>query len=267
MLSKVLYGKKGSDFDSVIKPLVRQALCTGSKKEGCDCYSCSLALSSHPDYKEYDQEKYSVEEIDEISAYAEGIPVISSNRVVVLKNFSGVTEISQNKLLKELEDNKHFILIATDNSEDCNILPTIKSRTEAVAVSSEHSLDEFRKEFGEQGDILFVISEKNLGLAKEMIEQIPIYQNVEKALLDKDKRLLMESLNLVKNKDKDCYFTKYKAYVPVLFNFMANVAMRFELDRTVALLNTLNTEKSKCLRNWYDTNNFIVSIVNIAESL
>ena len=33
MLSKVLYGRKGCDFDSVIKPFVRQALCTGSGKK------------------------------------------------------------------------------------------------------------------------------------------------------------------------------------------------------------------------------------------
>ena len=256
MLSKVLYGRKGCDFDSVIKPFVRQALCTGSGKKDCSWYSCSLSLSSHPDYKFYDQEKYSVEEVDEIIAYAEGIPTISSNRVVVLKNLSGVTEISQNKLLKELEDNKHFVFLATESGEVHNILPTISSRTEAVHISSESSFCDFQTEFDASADLLYRISNKNLGLAT-------------------DSKRLFGCLNLVKGKDKDCYFSKYRQYIPVLFDFMAGIATNSstynlsgeKLDRAVKLLRVINNEKAKCLCSWYDMSNFFVSIVNIAQAL
>ena len=275
MLSKVLYGRKGCDFDSVIKPFVRQALCTGSGKKDCSCYSCSLSLSSHPDYKFYDQEKYSVEEVDEIIAYAEGIPTISSNRVVVLKNLSGVTEISQNKLLKELEDNKHFVFLATESGEVHNILPTISSRTEAVHISSESSFCDFQTEFDASADLLYRISNKNLGLSREMRELVSIYSDIEDALISADSKRLFSCLNLVKGKDKDCYFSKYRQYIPVLFDFMAGIATNSstynlsgeKLDRAVKLLRVINNEKAKCLCSWYDMSNFFVSIVNIAQAL
>lgn len=267
MLSKVLYGHRGANFDAVIQPLVRQALCTGSKKEGCDCYSCSLELSAHPDYMLYEQDKYAVEEIDALVSYAQSIPIISQNKVAVLKNLSGVTEVSQNKLLKELEDNKHFILIATDCSDDNKILPTIKSRTESVSVMISDTLKDFEEAFGPDAGMLYRMSRGNLGLARELKEQVVIFTQVKKAFDQKDRRLLFEALALVKNKDNNNYFTKYKQYVPVLFDFMADIAITYDLRTAASLLEKLNIEKSKCLCAWYNATSFFTSIVNIIEAL
>lgn len=54
MLSKILYGKKGSSFDDAAFSFVRKALCLKKGETNCDCYCCQLALSAMPDYRIYD---------------------------------------------------------------------------------------------------------------------------------------------------------------------------------------------------------------------
>jgi hypothetical protein len=274
MISKIIYGRKSSDFDTVIEPLARAALClTYRSGKGCDCYSCSLSLNSHPDYKILDKDAYSVDDIDTVCAYAQSDPMIGKNRVVVLKNLPKVTDVSQNKLLKELEDNPNFVMIATAETSggDGMILPTIKSRTAAVtSLARTGDIEDFRNFFGDEAELLYRMSGKDIGLAEDMQEQTHIYGALEKAFKNRDRRMIFETLNLVKNKDTASYFLKYRDYVPVLFRFLADTALdcgAYSQQEALAVLRIANTEAAYSYGSSYDAGQFFTGIVKIAEKI
>lgn len=269
MLSKIIYGKRGTDFDKFLFPFVRKALCTGSREDGCTCYSCTLPLRSHPDLMILDKESYLVEDINAVVSYAESAPMISEKRVVLLKGLSSVTEISQNKLLKELEDNKSFVLIASSDSEKNSVLPTIRSRTEGILATPESREEFFQKiTVEEDKELLYDMTGGYAGLVAEMQGQIEIYKAVQSAFCSRDKGKLLEALHLVIDKDPECYFEKYPSYLSQLFDFMGKLALAGDdLNYVVSLLKVINKEKSTSLSGGYARVNFFTSIANIGAAL
>ncbi len=262
MQSKLLFGEKGSQFDKIAMPLIKKALCQNDKGEGCDCYSCSLTLSQHPDYRCYDKSSYSVEDVDEIVAYAESNPMIAPARVVYFKGFDTILPISQNKLLKELEDNKHFVMIATCNPSGV-VLPTVRSRCQQLIVRKESESD-FYAAVGDREDkeLLYRITNGHSGLAGEIETQIPIFRNIEKAFSEKNSALLFESLSIVKDKDKGNYYEAYSDTIPLLYNFFGDLAAG-DLELTKVIFE----EKAKALSPWFKKIDFFTSIATIAEKL
>lgn len=262
MQSKIIYGKRGCDFDKIALPFIKEALCENGKKEGCDCISCSSPLSSHPDYRLYDKESYLVEDIDSVVAYAMSPPLIAKRRVVYFKGLHTVTEVSQNKILKLLEDNQNFVMVATADSGGF-VLPTIRSRTQRY-FCSKCSKEEFLAIVGNEsdGEFLYEMTGGYAGLIEEMREQTETFKKLEAAFLSKNRKMLYEAVSIVKDKDKNCYFEKYKGTLPQLFDFMIAQA-----GRNKELLEVLFIEKANALASWYTRNDFLVSIVNIGERL
>lgn len=268
MLSKMLIGRRGSDYDKVAYPIAREVLCENSHG-ACGCYSCQLALSSHPDLMILDKSSYLVEDIEELIRFAKSSPMIGAVRCAYVKNFMGITEQSQNKLLKELEDNKNFFLIATVIEGEGNILPTIFSRVVKERVSKE-TQEEFFCHFSdavsmEDAHLLYQMSEGYILLAEEMQEQADIYRKVKEAILQLNKKSLFSALSLVADKDIENYFDKQKTYLQQLFSFMAAVVVENYAERGVFLLETINKEKGKSLAKWYGKADFFTSISMIAE--
>lgn len=265
-MSTILYGRRGSCFGQQALSLVRKALCTKTGEENCNCYSCSLALSSHPDFVSYEKDSYTVDDIDAIVAFSHETPVFAKKKVVLMYNLSSVTEISQNKLLKELEDNSSFTMIATADSLKDNILPTIKSRTEAKKVPRE-TKEEFFSSVTVNADILYRMTGGYSGLANEMEEQIPIYQAVETAFIQRDGKKLLGALHLIVDKDKQSYFEKYSDFIPNLFDFIGKLAIEGADMSSMLLLETINKSYHSSLMNGYSKTAFFTSMVNISESL
>lgn len=269
MLSKMIVGRRGSDFDKAAYPAMREALCDNAHGD-CGCYSCRLALSSHPDVMMMDQTSYLVEDIEELIRFARSSPMIASTRCAYVKNFMGITEQSQNKLLKELEDNKTFLLIATAIEGEGYILPTIYSRV-VKCFAVKESKQEFSKHFankgvnGEEISLLYHMSGGFILLAEEMQGQAHIYQSVKEAILQLNKKDLFSALSLVADKDAGNYFDTYKGYLQQLFSFMAAVVVERYVEDGVFLLETINNEKTKALGNWYGKTDFFTSISVIAE--
>lgn len=267
MLSKLLLGQKGSDFDKVAFPAIRKALCM--KGQGnCGCYSCQQQLTAHPDVMVLDQNSYLVEDIEKLISFARSSPMIAPVRAAYVKNFSGITEHSQNKLLKELEDNNNFYLVATTCGEDHAVLPTILSRVTKERVKRE-SREDFIKHFSHlaEDDVLFLYSMSGgyILLAEEMGTQVSIYRQVKEAILQQNKKHLFSALNLVADKDKGNYLELYSEYLDQLFAFMAEVVVDAYAERGVALLKIINKEKGKSSSKWYKVNDFFTSITKIAE--
>lgn len=271
MLSKIIYGRKGSDFSKVAPSLIKKALCLKTGEESCDCYSCSLQLSQHSDLIQFLSSSHSVEEIDEIVKFANSNPIISNRKVVYLENLSSVTEVSQNKLLKELEDNKSFVLIATADALVDTVIPTIKSRTETILLEPE-SKDEFFKMLSDEqksdADVLYQMTDGYFGLVNSLSEQIDIFKGVEKAFKERDGKLLFSSLNMVADKDKSAYPEKYCEDLPSLFSFMSKLALLEEPNDAVLLLAIIDKENRKYLSARSYTNaDFFTALVNISDAL
>jgi len=183
----------------------------------------------------------------------------------------GITEQSQNKLLKELEDNGNFFLIATVVEEEGSILPTIFSRVVKEHVGKE-SREEFYSHFSgkeeEEISLLYHMSDGYILLAEEMSSQAPIYQKVREAILKLNKKGLLSALSLVADKDSGNYFEMYREYLQQLFSFMAAVVMQnYTQYNDISVLETINHEKGKALSKWYGKADFFTSITKIAECL
>lgn len=270
MLSKILYGKKGSSFDDAAFSFVRKALCLKKGEANCDCYCCQLALSAMPDYRIYDKDSYLVDDVEDMIAFAQSSPVLSNVRVAYIKNFSSITEVSQNKLLKELEDNDHFLMIATADNIS-SVLPTIRSRTESSFVH-KGTYKAFKDALGNDSDadILYEITEGQIGLVDEMRPQIPVYKAVSDAIVNRNKKKLFEAVHFVVDKDKECFIEQYPAYLPNLFDYMAATLITcgsYMLPEVIGVMKVINAERNNALCKWYKRTDFFTSIARIAEAI
>ena len=119
------------------------------------CRTCSLVKNGiHPDVLHYPKEKDSVtaSEAVEIVEQTHVKPLEGEKKIFVIENAQKMNVASQNKLLKTLEEppkNTYFILGTTNETL---ILPTVKSRTKILNVSSldkEALFDSLKADFGD----------------------------------------------------------------------------------------------------------------------
>lgn len=103
---------------------------------GCNtCNSCRMFLSaSHPDVFILDKDAIKVEDANNLINKLATKPIISNKKVYIILNAENVNEISQNKLLKSLEEpNENSVFVLTSSKTD-KILPTILSRMSKIYV-------------------------------------------------------------------------------------------------------------------------------------
>lgn len=100
-----------------------------------NCPACQQFSSrSHPDVFILDQDSIKVEDINTIINKLNTKPISSDKKVFVILNAENINEISQNKLLKSLEEpNESTIFILTTTKTD-KILTTVMSRVKKVYV-------------------------------------------------------------------------------------------------------------------------------------
>lgn len=110
------------------------------QSEPCfSCRTCSLIKGGiHPDVLHYPKEKDSVtaQEAVEIVEQTHVKPIEGEQKIFLIENAQKMNVASQNKLLKTLEEppkNTYIILGATNETL---ILPTVKSRTKLINLSS-----------------------------------------------------------------------------------------------------------------------------------
>ena len=105
-------------------------------KTACDnCNSCKLFNNNcHPDYYKIDQTSIKVEDVNKLMSQLQTKPFSASHKVFVILNAENINEISQNKLLKSLEEpNQYNIFILSTNKLD-KLLPTVLSRLHKVNI-------------------------------------------------------------------------------------------------------------------------------------
>lgn len=223
-MSKIFYGKRGSGVKSAAHALAKDTLCIyGKATADCTCRSCQTNFSSHPDLAVYSKPAYVVDDIEQMLVFCNNLPIISSQKVLVIENMGAITEDSQNKLLKSIESNSALCVIGTVY-EGTDVLPTIKSRTNSIFI---HPLseEEFLNKVSDtkNGMLLYYMTDGCLGQVEEMQEQIPIYEIVLDALESANAKELFTALSLVREKDENAYFQTYKSYIPALFSYIAKI--------------------------------------------
>jgi len=100
-----------------------------------NCFACSqFDANSHPDLTIINQTSIKVDDVNKIIEKLNTKPISADVKVIVILNAENINEISQNKLLKSLEEpNSQNIFILTSSKTD-KLLPTIMSRLNKVNV-------------------------------------------------------------------------------------------------------------------------------------
>ncbi len=113
-------------------------------KNACDfCAGCrQFEAGSHPDVFVLEQDSIKVDDVKLLLEKMATKPIQASKKVFVVLNAETINEISQNKLLKSLEepnDSAIFILTTTQTSK---LLPTVLSRLNKIFVPNFCEEDE-----------------------------------------------------------------------------------------------------------------------------
>lgn len=100
--------------------------------EGSSCGLCDackqFTKNTHPDSYIINQTSVKVDDVKKMMEKFDTKPISAKKKVFVILNFDTVNEISQNKLLKSLEEpNQNNVFILTTTKTD-KILPTVMSR-------------------------------------------------------------------------------------------------------------------------------------------
>ncbi len=112
-------------------------------KTACNqCNNCKMFDSlSHPDLLIIEKDSIKVEDANLIISKLATKPIISEKKVFIILNAENMNEISQNKLLKSLEEpNPNNIFILTASKTD-KILPTVLSRVSKIFVPKLNQQD------------------------------------------------------------------------------------------------------------------------------
>ena len=102
------------------------------------CGNCLKILNdTHPDVLNYPKNKNFV--VDDAKAIIEEInvlPMISNYKIFIINNFNKATTQAQNKLLKSIEEPPKNVLFFINATTLEAILPTVKSRTQKITLST-----------------------------------------------------------------------------------------------------------------------------------
>lgn len=129
-------------FHSVDKQLNNNVALLFAKSILCEnnsgCGNCSACKqfdsNSHPDFIKLDQSSIKVDDVNNLMAKMNTKPLSSTYKVFVILNAENINEISQNKLLKSLEEpNSSSLFILTTSKLD-KLLPTVLSRLHKINV-------------------------------------------------------------------------------------------------------------------------------------
>lgn len=128
--------------------IANMIVCTGDGEKPCGvCNACiKCAAHSHPDVKEYGEEKerytFKVDTSREIRSDAFVIPNDSDRKVYIIKEAQNMNDSSENALLKIFEEPPHFDYFIMTCPSRSAMLDTVLSRAQVISLGfTEESYD------------------------------------------------------------------------------------------------------------------------------
>lgn len=161
------------------KILAKQILCNSFEKKPCNsCISCDkIAKDIHPDVKIYDfaEKQIPVSVAREICADSQVMPNESAYKVYIIAHADRLSSISQNALLKTLEEPEDFVRFILTCENVSALLPTVLSRCTVyhlAPLSFEDTVKALRSKYGNNENIEKVAQASSgvLGQAQNMLE-------------------------------------------------------------------------------------------------
>ncbi len=137
-----LFNSSDKELNNNIAMLFAKSIICENKC-GCNaCFACKqFNNNSHPDFFKLEQNTIKVEDVNNLMSKLNTKPLSSDYKVFVILNAETINEISQNKLLKSLEEpNSSTIFILTCSKID-KLLPTVLSRLHKIYVPKISSED------------------------------------------------------------------------------------------------------------------------------
>lgn len=145
----LLEGGPGSGTDRLAAVLARAAVCLSEGEKPCGvCTGCvKSAAGSHPDIFTLNGDEnpraFPVDAVRQIRADAYVRPNEAPRRVFVLLGMQNMSEISQNALLKILEEPPANVLFVLTSVSAAALLPTVRSRVQIFSAAGESLLGDW----------------------------------------------------------------------------------------------------------------------------
>ena len=185
-------GAPGSGQLEAARELAKALFCMQKKKvTGCgECASCKLVdAGNHPDFRVFepkdDARSMKVEEVRQMLTEANFKPFQASSKVFVIDHADTLSDVSQNTLLKTLEEppgHMYFVLISYAAEK---MLSTVRSRAQELRFTgeTEEAEEDPKKEQAEQAVLDFLTGKRvpELGLTKRE-EVLPVLDGVIREL-------------------------------------------------------------------------------------
>jgi DNA polymerase-3 subunit delta' len=133
----LLVGDEGVGRRFSVHQAIKEAFCTGTRTNACDCIDCyQLAKSIHPDLISLavvDDKDIGIDAVREIIEKASDAPSMAPMRVFVIDGADRFTVAAANAFLKTLEEppSRARFFLLTESFDQ--VLPTIRSRCGKVA--------------------------------------------------------------------------------------------------------------------------------------
>jgi hypothetical protein len=146
----LFYGPPSIGKRTIAFEIAKYNLCDDSKSDGCQCKSCKIFNSGHPDFLSLGSNgKVLVDDIDTLIEFSYRAPLISKTKVIVVDFVENASIEAANRLLKVLEESSFTYFFITSNQS--KVLPTISGRCFKIkfdAISSEDVSNILMKKFG-----------------------------------------------------------------------------------------------------------------------
>lgn len=188
----ILEGSAQSGKAVLAEILARAAVCGGAGEKPCgSCPGCVKALAgTHPDITvldgDADPRAFPVDAIRAIRSGAYIRPNEAPNRVYLLAGVQNMSEVSQNALLKVLEEPPKNVLFLLTTVSSSALLPTVRSRAQTFSLEDARKADGVDLEYTarlaqaitatNESDLLFLTSGliKDKGLLRAVLAQLEL---------------------------------------------------------------------------------------------
>ena len=245
--SYMFVGSKFTKKTNIAIQFAKHILCDEYKDKPCEhCKSCiEMNSRNHPDFsvieQQNDENSIKIEQIRKMQEDIIKKPIVSENKVYIIKNAEKMTIGAQNCLLKTLEEPPKYASIILLIEDESQILNTIKSRCIKIFFSDEtvSELTEEEKEiYLKLEEIFSNIESYNL---LDLLNKSELLYKNEKRIFD-----ILDYINIILYKKINTNYEniKYIEYVEeTKKRLKANANFNMSIDNL--LLNIWNNNDKK----------------------
>ena len=204
--SYLFLGREGIGKTQFAKEFGKMILCQEEQKEKrpcCRCKSCKeIESENHPDFIliEPIETTIKIEQIRQMQEKLLEKPILSNQKVYILKDADRMTKEAQNCLLKTLEEPPSYITIILIGSNESSFLNTIRSRCTKLFFQPipEKDLEEFLKnkyQLSEISEIRKKVFEGSIAKAISIQEKQDIYNQIDQVFGNIEQYRLLDGIN------------------------------------------------------------------------